>query len=363
MLAILKQLDWPMLGAVFLLITIGILALYGLSLNQQKDYFSRQIIWAGAAAAVVFFFAFFDYRILRNYSSVILFVYGVAALGLAVVLFLGAPVRGATSWLNFGFLKIQPVEIAKFALIVLLAKYFSGRHIEIWRVRHIVISGGYAGLLTVFVMMQPDLGSAFILFLIWLGVTIAAGIKIRHLLVLTVLILVVLAVGWQFFLAPYQKQRIVTFLAPESDRLGAGYNILQSKIAIGSGGLWGKGLGHGSQARLNFLPEAHSDFIFAAIAEEWGFVGVSFLLGLFLMIFWRLFKLAREAPNNFSCFFIIGFSILLIVQVFINVGMNLGILPITGISLPFVSYGGSNLILMALCLGIIQSIKLHSARL
>lgn len=352
-----------MLGAAFLLIAVGILTLYGLSLNQQKDYFSRQIIWAGAALTVIFFFAFFDYRILRNYSSVILFIYGVAALGLAAVLFLGASVRGAASWLDFGFFKIQPVEIAKFALIVLLAKYFSGRHIEIWRARHIIISGGYAGFLVFLVLMQPDLGSASILFLIWLGVTIAAGIKIRHLLVLIAIFLLVLAVGWQFFLAPYQKQRVITFLAPESDRLGAGYNILQSKIAIGSGGLWGKGLGHGSQARLNFLPEAHSDFIFAAIAEEWGFVGASFLLGLFLIIFWRLFKLAGEAPNNFSRFFIIGFSILLIVQVFINVGMNLGILPITGISLPFISYGGSNLVLMALCLGIIQSIKFHSAQL
>ncbi len=363
MFAILKQLDWLMLGAVFLLISIGLLTLYGLSLNQQKDYFSRQIIWAGAAAAAVFFFSFFDYRLLRNYSSVILFIYGVAVFGLAAVLFLGTEVRGAASWLDFGFFKIQPVEIAKFAILALLAKYFSGRHIEIWRVRHIVVSGGYAGFLVFLVLTQPDLGSASILFFIWLGVTIAAGIKIRHFLVLTALFLLVLAVGWQFFLAPYQKQRIVTFLAPESDRLGAGYNILQSKIAIGSGGLWGKGLGHGSQARLGFLPEAHSDFIFAAIAEEWGFVGASFLLGLYLVIFWRLFRLAGEAPNNFSRFFIIGFSILLIVQVFINAGMNLGILPITGVSLPFVSYGGSNLMLMALCLGIVQSIKLHSARL
>lgn len=363
MLSVLKQLDWLMLGAVFLLISIGALTLYGLSLNQQKDYFLRQIIWFGIAAMVVFFFSLFDYRLLRNYSSVILFIYGAAALGLVAVLFLGTKVRGATSWINIGFLNIQPVEIAKFALLAFLAKYFSGRHIEIWRARHIIISGGYAGFLVFLVLMQPDLGSASILFFIWLGVTIVAGIKIRHLMVLTALVLLVLAVGWQFFLAPYQKQRIVTFLAPESDRLGAGYNILQSKIAIGSGGLWGKGLGHGSQARLNFLPEAHSDFIFAAIAEEWGFLGASFLLGLYLVIFWRLFRLAGEAPNNFSRFFIIGFSILLIVQVFINVGMNLGILPITGISLPFVSYGGSNLILMALCLGIIQSIKLHSARL
>jgi rod shape determining protein RodA len=363
MLTTLKKLDWLMLGAAFLLVAVGILALYGLSLNQQKDYFSRQIIWIGAAAAVVFFFSFFDYRLLRNYSSVILFVYGAAALGLAAVLFLGVQVRGAASWINIGFLNIQPVEIAKFALLALLAKYFSGRHIEIWRVRHIVISGGYAGFLVFLVLMQPDLGSASILFFMWLGVTIAAGIKIRHLLILTAIFLAVLVVAWQFFLAPYQKHRIVTFLAPESDRLGAGYNILQSKIAIGSGGLWGKGLGRGSQARLNFLPEAHSDFIFAAIAEEWGFMGASFLLGLYLVIFWRLFRLAADAPNNFSRFFIIGFSILLIIQVFINVGMNLGILPITGISLPFVSYGGSNLILMALCLGIIQGIKLHSVRL
>ena len=352
-----------MLGAVFLLIIIGLLTLYGLSLNQQKDYFSRQIIWAVAAGAIIFFFSFFDYRILRNYSSVILLVYGMAALGLAAVLFLGVRVRGAVSWIHIGFLNIQPVEIAKFALLALLAKYFSGRHIEIWRARHIIISGIYAGFLIFFVLMQPDIGSASILFFIWLGVTLAAGIKIRHLLVLTAICLVALAVGWQFFLAPYQKQRVITFLAPESDRLGAGYNILQSKIAIGSGGLWGKGLGHGSQARLNFLPEAYSDFIFATVAEEWGFLGASFLLGLYLVIFWRLFKLAINAPNNFSRFFIIGFSILLIVQVFINVGMNLGILPITGISLPFVSYGGSNLILMALCLGIIQSIKLHSVRL
>jgi rod shape determining protein RodA len=226
-----------------------------------------------------------------------------------------------------------------------------------------LISGFYAGLLTALVLMQPDLGSAFILFFIWLGITIVAGIKVRHFLAVTLILLIILILSWQFFLAPYQKQRIITFFSPESDRLGAGYNILQSKIAIGSGGLWGKGLGHGSQARLNFLPEAHTDFIFAAVGEEWGFFGASFLLGLFLLIFWRLYKLSRKAPNNFTRLFIVGFSVLLFSQVFINIGMNLGLVPITGISLPFLSYGGSNLILMAVCLGIVQNIRLHSVRI
>ncbi|MDP1629117.1 MAG: FtsW/RodA/SpoVE family cell cycle protein, partial [bacterium] len=229
MLYILKQLDWWMLGAVFLLIAVGLLTLYGININQKKDFFYRQTIWAILALAVIFLFVFFDYRLLRNYSSVNLFIYALAVLGLAAVLIFGAKTRGAASWLNFGFFKIQPVEIAKFALIAVLAKYFSGRHIEIWRIRHILISGFYAGLLIFLVLMQPDLGSAVILLLIWLGVTIAAGIKIRHLAALILILMIFAAIGWQFFLAPYQKERVFIFFYPEADRLGAGYNILQSK--------------------------------------------------------------------------------------------------------------------------------------
>ena len=253
------------------------------------------------------------------------------------------------------------MEATKFALIALLAKYFSSRHTDFGLIRHIFISGFYVFIPTLLILLQPDLGSATLIIAIWVGMMLISGIRIRHLLIILMIFSILAGIGWGFFLKDYQKARILTFLAPTKDPLGQGYNVNQSIIAIGSGGFWGKGLGHGSQSQLNFLPEQHTDFIFATIAEEWGFFGISSILILWGIIFWRLFITAMGATTNFARLFIFGFMILLLAHISINIGMNMGFFPVTGIPLPLLSYGGSNLITMLATFGIIQNIKINNS--
>jgi rod shape determining protein RodA len=261
-----------------------------------------------------------------------------------------------TGWFRVGLLNFAPVELAKISIILLLAKYFSSRHVEVYQVRHIIASAIYAALPTGLVLLQPDLGSALILVFIWLGIVLLSGMKQRHLLIVLMTGLVIASLAWSFALKPYQHQRILTFLNPANDPLGSSYNLIQSKIAIGSGGLWGQSLGHGTQGQYNFLPERQTDFIFAVFAEEWGFIGVLFLFVLLAVFFWRLIRIILASANNFFRLFVAGYAIMIFAQIFINIGMSLGLLPITGISLPFLSYGGSNLLINFVGLGIAQNI-------
>jgi len=306
------------------------------------------------------FISFFDFRLFRNFSYPIIFLYVMVLILLLAVLFFGKEVRGSSSWFSFRGFSFEPVEFAKIVVIIVLAKYFSLRHIEMFRIRHVAISAIYVGIPAILVLRQPDLGSTLILLAIWIGMVIIAGIKLRHLLLVILIGALVCAGSWSFFLKDYQKNRILDFINPQRDPLGSGYNIRQSLIAVGSGGILGKGLGYGSQSQLNFLPERHSDFIFAAFAEEWGFLGALFLILLFGVLFYRLMKINFNIKDNFSRLFIAGISIMLLFQIVINIGMNIDLLPITGIPLPFISYGGSNLLMNFLALGIIQGIRIGS---
>ena len=225
-----------------------------------------------------------------------------------------------------------------------------------YQVKHILLSGFYVFLPVTLTFFQPDFGSIIILVALWIGVLIVSGIKLRHFLILSFCGLLVLSLTWVFLMKDYQKERVVSFVMP-SDPLGAGWSQNQAKIAIGAGEIFGQGLFKGSQTQYGFLPEPHTDFIFSAIAEETGLMGVSVLLMLFLVLIWRIFKIAINSQSNFPRLFSIGFAILLISQIFIHIGMNLGILPIIGISLPLISYGGSGLITILAGLGIVQNIK------
>lgn len=354
----LKHIDWILTAAVFLLTALGLFAMYSAG-NSGAAYFERQLLWLFFGLAFMIALSFFDYRILKNYSYPIVALYALAIFLLVGLFFFGSQIRGSVSWFQIGHLSFQPVESVKIILLIALAKYFSARHVEIYQWRHVVVSGLYAALPAGLVLVQPDFGSAAIIFFIWFGVMLAVGIKPKQLAVLALAVSMVAWVGWSYLLKDYQQERVLSFIAPQSDPLGAGYNMLQSTIAVGSGGLWGKGLGRGTQSQLNFLPEQHTDFIFAAVAEEWGFLGVLFLVALFITIFWRLLNAALLAGNNFAKLFISGFLILILAHSAINVGMNMGLLPITGISLPFVSYGGSNLLANFLALGLIQSIRVR----
>jgi rod shape determining protein RodA len=283
------------------------------------------------------------------------------SLALLVTLFvLGKVSHGAQSWFDFGSFSFQPSDFAKLALIVILAKYFSRRHIEIANVRHILISGMYALALFVLVLLNPDLGSAMIIFFIWLGMVMVSGISKKHLFTMLGLGLLVFALLWSFGFKEYQKDRIRNFINPLADIHGAGYNAYQSTVAVGSGQIWGKGLGYGTQSRLKFLPEYQTDFIFAAFAEEWGFAGVLILFSLYGVIIWRVIKNAQNGATNFEILFGAGVAIFLIVHIVINVGMNVHLLPVTGTPSPLMSYGGTHILTEFLALGMVVAMRRYS---
>jgi len=353
----LKKLDWILICTVLLLVVIGLVSIYSSSRGDFLN-FKKQVIFLGISIFLMFLISFFDWRGLRENPYLILILY-LFCLGLLSGLFFFAPeIRGVKSWYKLGPVSIDPIEFTKIVLIIILAKYFSMRHIEIYRIRHILLSGSYVLIPAILIFLQPNLGSVLILIFLWVGILIISGIKLRHFLILILFCLLILILSWGFLLKDYQKERILSFFYPY-EPLGISWSHAQAKIAIGAGGLLGQGLFQGSQTQYGFLPEPQTDFIFAAIAEELGLLGVSVLLFLFSILIWRTIKIAISSQSNFPRLFASGFSILLISQIFINIGMNLGILPIIGIPLPLISYGGSSLITTFIILGIFQSIKTH----
>jgi rod shape determining protein RodA len=300
-----------------------------------------------------------DYRFLRMGNSAFFF-YLIIVFLLVLVLFIGEITLGAQSRFNLGFFSLQPSDPAKLVLIIVLAKYFAKRHELIGDFKHILVSGFYA--LTIFglVFIQPDFGSAIIMFFVWLGLVLVSGIKFRHLLMVFTFGAVVLGLMWQFVFFDYQKDRILTFIDPLSDIQGAGYNAYQSTVAIGSGELFGKGIGYGTQSKLLFLPEYETDFIFAAFAEEWGLVGVILLFILFSIVVWRLLQKAVAGDTNFEKLFAAGVCILLVAHFFVHIGMNIGLLPVTGTTIPFLSYGGSHLLTEFLAIGMVMGMSRYA---
>lgn len=356
----LKKLDWIIIVSALLLSGIGLLSIYSSSL-ARGDFlnFKKQIIFLAISFFLIIFFSFFDWRVFQENSYLILLLYFFCLLSLAGLFFLAPEIKGAKGWYKFGSFSIDPIEFTKIVLIILLAKYFSMRHVEMYRVHHILISGLYVLIPTFLIFFQPDLGSVLILIIFWVGILIISGIKIRHFLILTLFFLLILALTWSFSLKDYQKQRIIAFFQPRMEPLGTSWSGIQAKIAIGSGGILGQGIGKGSQVQLGFLPEPQTDFIFSAIAEEMGMLGIGIIFLLFFVLIWRILKIAMFSRSNFPRLFASGLVILLISQIFIHVGMNLGILPIIGIPLPLISYGGSSLISNFVSLGILQSFKIH----
>src|SRR6185503_7346348 len=264
------SIDWLSFGAALALCGLGLLTMD--SFNGNDPLFMRQIIWILLSVAVFFGASVMDWRFLRR-GGVAAGIYAAVLVPLVILVVLGHATKGAKSWFDLGPFALQPVEFVKLALIITLAKYFSRRHIEIRNIRHILVSGIYAGIVFGLVALHPDFGSAVIIVIIWLGMVFVSGISKRHLAALFMLGLVAFSGLWFFGFHDYQRQRIMTFLNPASDIHGAGYNAYQSTVAVGSGQLLGKGVGYGTQSKLRFLPEYQTDFIFAAFAEEWGFVG------------------------------------------------------------------------------------------
>jgi rod shape determining protein RodA len=286
-------------------------------------------------------------------------LYVISAVLLALLLVLVHPVLGARAWFSLGPISFQPADLAKLTIIALLAKYFSRRHVEIGNFRHIIISGAYTLLFVVLILVEPDMGNAIVFCVLWLGMILVSGIPKKHLVILGVIGLIVASVFWLVGLKPYQRARIVSFVNPAADIHGAGYNAYQAKIAIGSGELFGKGIGYGTQSKLRFLPEYQTDFIFAAFAEEWGFIGVALLLLVYALLFARLVQIARASATNFDSFFTLGVLILFAAHMTMHIGINLGLLPVTGTTISFMSSGGSHLVLEFALLGIVTSLAHH----
>ena len=354
-----KKLDWGIIIPAILLVCFGLVAIY--STCVAKNDFSnveKQAIFFAVGFVIMILVSFFDYRILRNNSYLILILYGICLLMLAGLHFFAPVIRGTRGWYKIGLLSLDPIEPMKIILVVLLAKYFSMRHIEMYKFRHILFSGLYVLLPAIFIFIKPDLGGTMVLLTIWLGILLVSGTKLKHFLILSLCFMLVAGFSWAFLLKDYQKQRVTAFLFPY-DYLGASWSQNQTKISIGSGQIWGQGLGKGSQVQYGFLPEPHTDFIFSVIGEEWGMAGVLGLFVVYGFLIWRVLKIAIESRSNFPRLFASGFAIILTAQFFINIGMNLSLLPVVGIYLPFVSYGGSGLIGNFVSLGILQSIKIR----
>lgn len=357
-----QKYDWVLTSSVFLLVAIGLMSLFSLSGVSAFPFFWRQIIWAAVGITMFILASFVDFRLFRTQSSAVFLFYLMSVMLLAAILLLGVRVRGIKAWFQFAGVAVQPVELVKLALVILLAKFFSKRHIEIYRIRHLVVSGLYMFVPLLLVLLQPDLGSVIVLVAVWIAIVLFSGMKVRHFFSLMLIGAVIVGIAWFAMLLPYQKARITSFLDPYRDPKGAGYQMIQSMIAVGSGQMLGKGLGYGSQSHLHFLPEPETDFIFAAYAEEWGYVGTLILLGLFFTVLWRIMRIGARARDNFSRLYTLGFSALLFAQALIHIGMNMAVLPITGITLPFVSYGGSSLVMSLIGIGIVQNIKINARR-
>ena len=347
-----RGIDWVLVGSIIPLLLGSIATMT--SFGGDRSFFNHQLLWVGVALALMFIIARIDMRFFRDSRYISLLYMG--ALGLLVlVLIVGKTVKGAQSWFSFGSFSFQPTDIVKLVVIAVLAKYFARRHVEIARLKHLFVSALYALIPIGLIMLQPDFGSAMVVAAIWLGMALVAGIKKRHILLVFGAALVTFLVAWFALFKPYQKARIETFINPTSDIRGSGYNAYQSVIAVGSGGILGKGFGYGTQSRLNYLPEYQTDFIFAAFAEEWGLFGALIVIASFCVFVWRILLHARRGASNFETLVCAGYAICIFSHVIVNIGMNIGIMPVTGIPLPFMSYGGSHLLGESIGLGIILS--------
>lgn len=349
-----RHIDWYLFASALTLSLLGLVTMQ--SFGGTNTFFERQSIWISMAIGVFFLMSIPQYQFLRRTQIIIALYIGII-LVLGLIFIVGAISYGAQSWFKFGFFAVQPSDPAKLILIAVLAKYFARRHIEIAHIRHILVSGAYTFVLCALVFFQPDFGSAMILAAIWFGLVLVAGISWKHLAVLFITGAIIAGGFWQYGLADYQKQRVISFLHPLTDIQGAGYNAYQSTVAVGSGELFGKGIGYGTQSKLQFLPEYQTDFIFAAYAEEWGFVGVLLVCALFTFIIVRILGMALHAEDNFAALFAGGIAIYFLTQLFIHIGMNVGLLPITGATIPFMSYGGSHLLTEFAALGMLMGMR------
>lgn len=355
----LKQLDWIVVTTTFLIVALGLLVLYssGIKAGEVRSEIdaSRQFLYAGVGLIALFIVSRIDYRVFKSYAVPI---YIIMVVSLAAVDVIGRTALGAQRWISIGFFQFQPSEFAKLALIIVLGTYYSKVHARSSQFRYLVYSLLILLLPMALIIAQPDLGTGLVLLVIWMSMTIASKVKRRYLLLGAGSLAIMAPIVYRF-LAPYQQNRINVLLNPQADTLGTGYNVTQAVIAVGSGGWTGRGLSAGSQSQLNFLPSQHTDFIFAVLAEKLGFLGAGLAILLYTVLIARIFLLSTQAIDRFGAYICIGAASMLLFHVLINIGMNMGIMPVTGIPLPLISAGGTSMLTNFLILGLILSVARH----
>jgi rod shape determining protein RodA len=358
---ILSTFDWRMAGVTLILVAVGILTIWSSNLGSasplKQTLYLRQTLWLILGLFGLLAAAFVNYRTLARFAYPIFW----ALLGLLLVVdLMGGVDSGAQRWIRVGVWSLQPSEFMKLALIVVLARYFEDHKERLGGLRLLVVPAVLALIPILLILGQPDLGTATLLGLLTLSMLLLVGLRFKHLLFLAFAGAALTPLLWSFFLKDYQRQRLLVFLYPQLDPLGAGYHITQSKIAVGSGELFGMGLKAASQSQLNFLPASHTDFIFSVLAEQWGFIGSLAILLLYYFLVTRGIEIASEAKDLFGALMAFGIMAMIMIQLVVNIGMVLGVMPVVGVPLPLLSYGGSSLLVT--CLGIGLVINVHMRR-
>lgn len=353
----LKYLDVTLALTFLLSLLIGLSLIYSTSLGSSRTIFFKQLLFAAAGIFLFFFFANFDFRTLIKASR---YLYLFALISLTVVLKFGHAVKGSSRWFDFGFINVQPAEFTKIIVILVLARFFALRRGQINSWKNILMSFIYVFIPMLLISREPDLGSAIVICMIWLGVLFISSVRKKVFIYIVLFFAIFSIFSWAYVLRDYQKSRIESFINPSLDPKGRGYNVRQAIIAVGSGGLFGTGLGRGLQSQLRFLPERQTDFIFSSAAEELGFFGTSVILFIYFMLLYRLLVIYRISSDDMSRFVVAGIFFMMFSEIVINIGMNLGVLPVTGIPLPLLSYGGSSMFAVSVSLGIAQAVAIRS---
>jgi rod shape determining protein RodA len=357
---LLSNIDWTLLGLVAVICLMGVLNIYSATTPYKitgAPYYLKQLNWMLAGLVIVMVICSFDYHMFEDFSY---WLYAIIIVLLLTVLVVGRRSMGAVRWLHLGLFNIQPSELMKIVIIITFSRYFSYvQPFDGLRIREVLFPCGILALPVLLIMKQPDLGTAVLIILIAVSMTVYVGLRWSTVVTFVVVTIPVIWLGWTRFLRPYQKNRILDFLDPERSRLGSGYHIIQSKIAVGSGGVFGKGYIQGTQSQLRFLPEQHTDFAFSVFAEEWGFIGCLILIGLYLcLVLWGL-NIARRCNDRFGALLAMGVTAMLFWHIVINMGMVIGIFPVVGVPLPFFSYGGTSMITSMVGVGILQNISIR----
>lgn len=344
-----------------LLVLIGLAILYGSVVGSgDLTLFYRQLGLLGLGLAGFFLCAFYNYHTLAKRNR---YFYPLILLVLTVVLFFGAEIRGSSRWIDVGFFRFQPAEFIKIVIILGLSRWLYLRRGQINSWGNILLTFCYTAIPAVLIFFEPDAGSTVVVLGLWASILSVSWVEKKYLAGVAVALLLLVGLSWQFVLKDFQRHRVEVFLNPSLDPLGRGYNVRQATIAVGSGQMFGRGLGRGLQSSLRFLPERQTDFVFASLAEEVGFLGSAALLALYGFMFYRIWKVARLARDELGNYVALGVLFMLVIQTTINIGMNVGVLPVTGIPLPLISYGGSSLVVVLVSLGLVQNIAYQSRAL